>query len=263
MGAVITQNLVLSLKDCQVEKPYWSKICWNNKTDSITPSSETVDFEADLALAQNTYQYWLPTAMPATAEITLTGSISFVGIAAHNLADTQTAVKLEYFDGVGYKLIGETFPGDNRAVVFIFDEISASKIRLTFTGSTPPQIGVIQAGDVITMQSNLEPGFVDMRLNRNVTYDDNLSENGHVLGRRIVRTSLMGNPGWKFLRFEWVAKYFYPFMLYSDVNAFFFIPSPQFIPDSAYYCWAKGPIRPTSRNKQFLPIKMSLEAYLG
>jgi len=264
MSLVITQNIVLSGKDCQTEKPYWSKVCWNNKTAGIIASSETVGFEAGNALSQNTYQHWIPNSMPATAEITLSAAVSFIGIAASDLSAKGVAVKAEYFDGSAYQLISEAIPANDYSMIFIFDEVSTEKVRLTFTGAEAPQIGIIQAGDVITMQSNLESGFVDMQLNREVTFDNNISENGQLLGRKIVRTSLTGSPSWEFLRFNWVAETFLPFMYYADTNAFFFIPSPQYIPESSYYCWVpKEPIRPESRNNKFLPIKMNLEAYLG
>lgn len=265
MSLVITQNLVLGSKDCPLIRPYYSRIGWNNKTIGITASSEMVDFEADNALTQSTYDYWIPSSMPAIAEITLSGSVSFIGISASTIADNNVAVKAEYFDGVDYQLIGEVLPADNRAVIFIFDEVSASKVRLTFTGSNAPQIGVIQAGDILTIPANLESGFVDLFLNKNVVMDNNISENGHVLGRKVVRTSLTGSAEWKMTEYDWVAKYYLPFMDYAEINAYWFVPNPQLSPDRSYYCWSNESLSRGigNRNRQFLPITINMEAYLG
>lgn len=261
MSLVITQNLVLGPKECDDLRSHYSKLCWNNVTSSITASSETEGYIADNALSQQTYESWIPESMPATCGVMLTSAISFIGIAAHNLGETATTVKAEYWDGLAYQLIGETLPADNSSLVFLFDEIATAKIRLTFTGATAPSIGVIQAGDVLTMPANLDSGFVDMFLMDLTDYGQNFSEGGQLLGRKVVSKGLEGQPSWTTTEFEWIATHFYPFDLYARESAFFFIPHPQSRPSSVYYSWLSGKISYRGRNRQYIPIQMSLRAY--
>jgi len=265
MSLVITQNILLGAKDCPVIKPHFARIGWNTKTDSISASSEAAGFEASNALSIGDYQYWIPTAMPATAEITLSGSISFIGIAASDLSAKVVTVKAEYFDGSNYQLISEVIPGNDYGLMFIFDELTTEKIRLTFSGAEIPQIGVIQAGDVITMPANIESGYLDLKLGRNTVFDSNLSENGKLLGRRVIRTSLSGTPEWKVVEYDWVAKYFTDFMDYAETSPYFFAQNPQDEPDAVYYCWSNDSLFKSlgRRNRQYLPVKIPMEAYLG
>ena len=264
MSLVITQNAVLGARDCPVIKPHFARIGWNNKTLSITASSEVAGFEADNALTQQDYQYWVPGSMPATAEIALSGAVSFVGIAASDLSVKGVVVKCEYYDGSNWQLIGEVIPGNDYSLMFIFGEVTSEKIRLTFTGQDAPKIGVIQAGDVITIPANIESGFVDLKLNRDTKFDNNISENGKLLGRRVLRTSLTGSPEWKIIEYDWVAQYFFDFMIYAETHAYFFAQNPLDEPDAVYYCWSNTSLFDAlgSRSRQYLPITIPMEAYI-
>lgn len=97
MGLVINDTSVLG-KSCEVIKPSYSRIGWNNKATAFVASDSAADFPASNLLESTTYQKWTSTSNNPVLTANVSGSVSFVGIAAHNLKNAGS-VKAEYFDG--------------------------------------------------------------------------------------------------------------------------------------------------------------------
>ncbi len=263
MSLVITHNAVLTARDCSPVLDRYARMCWNNKVDTVTASSEQTDYEDDNLLSDTTYQYWVSDGNSPTVSFTVSGAVSFVGLANTNLNDVSGTVKLESYDGTNYTTLGELMPSSNRPIVFIFDEIEPTSFRLTFTTDDDLSLAILQAGDVLAFECDIDSGFVDMRLMQDVTLDQNVSEGGQFLGAKLVRTSLTGEPQWSRATFDWCASSFYDFYEYTKYpHPFFFIPNPKMRPESVYFTWMNSYDVFGDRSRQFLPITLDLEAFL-
>lgn len=265
MGLVINDTSVLG-KSCEVIKPSYSRIGWNQKATLFTASDSLAGFSASNLLTSTTYQYWTSTSNNPVLTIDVNGPVSFVGIAAHNLKNLG-AVTVECFVS-DWVQVGFYTPSTSEAIAFLFDEVDASQVRITFNCSAPVSVAVLLVGDTLVIPSDLEKGFVPPKLMADTVVSNNKTNGGQNVGFRVVRTTRPMQASWRFTKLDWWVSTFIHFVEHTETvdNSFFFIPNPKFQPDDVYFAMITDKsIRPSlkSRDKQFLPTQITAECYLN
>lgn len=268
MSLVITDDFYLQLTgECgEIIKPSYSRFMYKNFTKSITTSSHVDGYSGDLALNQNTYQYWMPSSIPASAEVTLTESIEidYVAIGAHTIR-SDSNVSIEYWDGSKYVTIQSKSNISKNAIIFLFNPVSTDKVKITISDGLIPQVGVIYIGKSMVIPAPIDGGFLPFQFNQQVKRSNNVSEGGHLLGSNVIRSSMKGEPSWSVTTKKWYREVFFDFyeaMCTGYAPSFFFAWNPELYPDDSYYCWCDPSNVKPKVNRQFMGFKVPMEAYI-
>lgn len=246
MAIIISSDLVLAAG--VTEEPLnHARIGYKKISGTITASTTEVGASASAPDNEMTYSFWQPTTMPATWEIDTTGGtdVNYMAIAAHTCGTDQASVKAEYWNGSAWIEINEVLPGNDAPLVFMFDKVTQTKYRFTFTGSTAPRIGVIYMGMTLDMQRGLSSGEPLITLNRRTVKRPTMSEGGQFLGTSIIRKGSMASYGWVAIEPDWYITNFDPFVDHARTKPFFMMWNPQDYPNQVGYVWTDQDINPS------------------
>lgn len=224
------------------------RIGWRKITGTVSALSEADGFAAANAATPRTDSFWRPTATTGWLEINAGSaqSVSYAGIAAHDLFTRGASFVIEYFSGSWVQIGPTVTPTDDNAILILFAVTSAQRWRLRITASTSaPTIGVIQFGAVTELprKSTYAPSISFERA-RAVSYSANMTEGGHFAGRSIVRTSLTPRMTVEHLSEAWIASEWDAFSRHAESYPFFIADRPGDYPASVAYAWTGGPIIP-------------------
>lgn len=244
MSVVITRSL--SLGDSDDYPLTHARIGYNKISGAVSASSAASGYDADYADNYLTYNFWKPSALPATWEITSSSIelVNYVGIAAHEVGSSDCAVYAEYFDGSDWVQLGATAPKDDAPIMFIFDQVAATRFRLRVTGSVTPRIGVVFFGKTLDMMRPIYGNHSPINLNRVTTLKTSISETGQFLGRTIRRRGVKTSYSWTHLKPDWYRAYFDPFVEHARTKPFFVAWRPARYPTEVGYVWTDSDIAP-------------------
>lgn len=265
---------------------------------TITASTEAAGFPASAVALSMTYEKWKPTALPATIEFVLPADSDsdYVGIAAHTLGSAGCTVAVEYaysltegetaffqshneldggpslsmdFAAQEYELLEESYtaaetiaPSDDSAIMVLVKETMARYWRLTITGSTIPEIGVVYIGKVLAMQRMIYGGHSPGTLSRQTDIRPTRSEGGQFLGRSIIRQGLATSFQWENLKAQWYRDNFDPFVEAARTAPFFIAWRPEDFPREVIYCWTSSDISPSNQGvKDFMSVGFSAQGH--
>lgn len=224
---VISTNLTLGPGDYPLNhaRILYESIATN---DNIIASSESAGFPGIAAVNSDTYEYWLPVTMPATFTVDagVAKDVDSVGIAAHSFADDNVTITIEYStDGIAWSGVSTGAFGaqDGTPVLALFDKVFARYWRITFAGSTAPQIGVIYIGQALQMERPFYGGHTPITLARMTDYIGNMSEGGQILGISVIRKGTKTKYDWQHLTAAWVRETFDPFIVSCRNGVPFFL----------------------------------------
>lgn len=244
----ITQDLYL--QPDFVETLNKARIGWQTVTfdATATADSEEVGFEADSVLNPLTYERWKPTSLPAELVIDAgeIADIDYIGIAAHTLRGNS--VTLSYSDDdVTYTQIIDFVPGDNGAIMVLFDEVATRYIKIEINGSGDiPEIGVVYAGLALQMQRAIYQGHSPGNLSRSSTQRPQVTEGGQWIGRVVTRRGYQTSYNWSNLDADWYRENFEPFVKAAISRPWFIAWRPNKFPDEVLYAWTDDDIQPTN-----------------
>ena len=246
---VLSTNLTLGPGDFALNH---ARILYQNlaTTANTIVSSETAGFPGDAALNSDTYEYWVPSAMPATftMDYGVAVDVDCVGIAAHSFADDSVTITIEYSsDAVSWTTVslGAFGAQDGTPVLALFDKVFARYWRITFAGSTTPQIGVIFIGEALQMYRPFYGGHTPITYGRVTEYVGNKSEGGQTLGTSVIRKGTQTEFSWKHLPKSWVDSDFDPFIRATLAAQPFFIAwNALQYPKEVGYVYVGSDIRP-------------------
>jgi hypothetical protein len=237
---------------------------------AVTVSSEDAEGPKDAPLRPDTYEFWAPTALPATWTVDLGAGrdLDYVGL-VHTLGSAGCAVLVETSDGsqagspleqVWTTFASEISPGSDDPLLFLDDSVTARYLRLTITGgSTMPTIAVVYAGEVLAMPRPLWAGHAPMNLARETLLTRNLSRGGQFLGQSFVRHGQVGAAAWRHLEPDWYRASFDPFVEAARQYPFFFAWRPADYPLEVAYAWALADIRPSNMGvRDFVQVGFDL-----
>lgn len=218
--------------------------------DNVIGSTETAGFPAVAAVNPTTYDYWLPTALPAvwTVDYGEAVDVDYVGIAAHNFADNGVSVNVEYStDGVSWTSVALTAFADVRPAFLMFEKTFARYWRVTFDGSVMPKIGVIYIGELMTMQRPFYGGHTPITLGRRTEFVGSMSDGGQLMGTSIIRKGVGTSFEWQHLTAAWVRQTFDPFIKATrGAKPFFISWNPLQFPREVGYVQVMEDIQPSN-----------------
>ena len=259
-----------------VIKPYFAgtlypldhpRIGWRKALGTIAGSTSAAGFAAANAGTDRTDSFWRPTALPATWTVTLdpAETLSYAGIAAHDLATQGATVFFETWDGAAWVTQGQITPTDNGAIFFLFNETTTTQYRVRVTGSTMPTIGVIRAGRVMEWerQATYAPS-VSFERTEQSSYNTNLTDGGQWAGRSVIRRELRPNMQVDNLSENWIASEFDAFRESAREAPFFIADRPSKYPASVAYAFATGeliPERARSNARNANSVTLELQGY--
>lgn len=216
-------------------------------TGTVTGSTSTAGYDASLAANQWTYQFWRPTAMPATWEINFgaTKSVSYFGIAAHNLGTKAATVDFQTWNGSAWVTVASHSPTDDTPILCLCATKSCTKARISISGASVPDIGVIQFGSVTEFpQRAAYVGRSDYSDLVEVAYRNVQSDGGHVLGRYYDRKSQSVKLAVENLSDAWKTSTLDPLITHFRDYAVFIADRPSAFPASVAFGRTAGAVTP-------------------
>jgi hypothetical protein len=262
MSVVFSPSLVITPIDPDAPDLTHARIGYAKHSGTITASTAAGGFPATAADNALTYSFWKPLALPATWEIDYgeIKAIDYVGIAAHEFDVNGNTVALQVWNGSAWVSIASTSPTDNSPLVFIFDELTVSKVRLSITGGAAPRVGVIYTGTALVMERAIYDGHSPINLSSVTGYTTNISESGQWLGRSVKSQGMATSYQWSNLTAVWYREYFQPFVLSAKTQPFFIAWRPETFPDETAYCWTRQDIKPTnSGGRDLMSVTLNAE----
>lgn len=243
---------------------------WRRMAGTVSATSETAGFAAVNAGTYRTDSFWRPDAMPATWTLTpaAAGPISYIGIAAHDLATQGCTVTAEIEVASVWEEVGEIAPDDNEPILFLFLEKEATAFRVTVSGGTgDPTIAVIQGGPVTAWprKATYAPS-VSMQRATQTGYDTNLTDGGQWAGRSVVRRELRPQMAVEHLPEDWIEAEFDAFAEHARANPFFVADKPGSYPRSLAYAFATGdliPDRQLANRRAANSVTLELQGFRG
>ncbi len=233
----------------------YSRIGYQNITEGKTPtaSSSATGYPAVAATYPTTFEYWKPTAVPATWTIDNGVAVpcdyfGLVGDFNGAAIDVQSS-----FDGISFVTRATGTPTD-RVAMFLFTPITARYWRIRVRNAIA-SIAVVYIGTALAMQRRLYQGHSPLTLSRVTDTTQNMSETGQYLGRSITRKGLKTNCEYQHLKADWYRANFDPFVEAARTAPFFYAWRPLSYPNELGFVWTTGDIKPTNSGpKDFMSV---------
>lgn len=238
---------------------------------SVTASTSDTSGPKDAPLRDDTYEYWQPTAMPATWAVDLGSArmVNFVGIAAHEIGSKECTVKIQASadNATWVDVSDEETPEDDSAIMFLLPPSLYRywRVYLQAAGSPTqqPRVAVIYIGRALTMQRSIYGGHSPITLARSTVVSSQMSEGGQFLGQGIKRRGFMASAGsFRHLTPAWVRSDFEPFIASARQYPYFHAWRPGDYPDEVVYAWTAEDIKPVNMGlKHFMQVAWNMRAH--
>lgn len=262
----------------QTENPF---AAWNNQAATATLSSGDgvlTDGALANAVSGTTYDYWLPNVAGTATTFQVTfptaRTISFVGIAAHNLFTLGASVLVQRSTaGSGGPWsdagAGTITPTDNSPIGFRMvtsgNDAADWRIRVTgLTASAPLYVGVAFFGNDMVFPRRFYKDFAPNIKPTEVQLQSNVSVGGNLLGNSIVAqgstlSAQIRNLDPSFVRGEMLE--FIPH--FNAGKGFFFAWRPNTYGQDLAYAWRDGAtLRPVNSGpRNYMSIEMPMRVY--
>lgn len=231
---------------------------WTRDLESSAASASTqaADAPPDAVLRPDTYEYWEPTALPATITIDFgqQRDVDYVGVLGmlggfSVLAETSDGNLVGSPSELLWENVSnEVMPVDDAPLMFLDDSRSARYLRLTVDGGDGemPRIAVVYAGEVLAMQRAVYGGHSPMNLARETELHQSLSKGGQFLGQSFRRHGQVGSAAFRHLTPSWYRDNLDPFVKAARQYPFFFAWRPETYPLEVAYAWIQKDIRPSN-----------------
>lgn len=245
-------------------------VLWDNifLNGAVAASTEATDAEVENALTDSTFDYWQPTTTSGTVTLTLAGTASVLGIAAHDLG-TQGATIDVKADGVSV-LDSTVSPTDDTPILILFDSTtSTTNWSVEITGASAAfSIGNLFLGVPLIFETGVVPSYTPLYMAENIELLQNRSLGGQFFQNRVIRKSAETSINLNILDRSFVeGANFQNFRdHYNSGKTFFWSAGPSVFEKDVAYCrrTSGGELKPTfSNNGIFYKVGMQLEAYVG
>jgi len=230
--------------------------------ETIAASSTETGYFADAPDTTLTYERWKPSSLPATWEATFPASrtIDYCCIAAHTMGTNGNSLSVEYYNGAWVELIPATAIADDSDIFAIFPQQVEGKVRISITGGTAPEIGVVKFGEALQMERPLYGGHSPIIFGRRTVLKTNESETGEYLGVSKMRTTLESSFSWQNLTAAWVRENWGVLQRAIESEPFFIAWRPGAYSEVAFGR-ATGPAIPTNIGRRdLMSVELSMKA---
>ncbi len=234
---------------------------------TLSASSETADGFAANALGPQTFDFWTPSAVPATLSVTLPETVECdaCAIIAHELGSAGATLEVQFWNGAAWVTAMTITPEDDRDLLLIFGPRSSTQWRIRITDAIA-SIGVVMIGPRLLIPFGVVPDYTPINLALSVQLGPNVTLGGQFLGNRILRvganTSIQLVPQERW----WIEQDAKPFIAhYNSGKPFIWASCPDLLPEDMAYCWRAGETLAASYGAGAVYGSMSMEvaAYVG
>lgn len=240
------------------------RIGWQSLAYGLTPTASTsaTGKPAIAATYPTTFEYWQPTALPATWSLDLGASraVDYVGLVGEfngSTVDVQSST-----DGTTWTTQLSMTPAD-RVNVGLFSEASARYWRIYITGNLP-SIAVVYLGRALAMQRRIYQGHSPLVLSRTTEISNNVSDGGQFLGRSIIRKGAATSFGWQHLKADWYRSNFDPFVMAARTMPFFIAWRPEQYHGEVGFVWTGDDIKPGNTGpRDFMSVDMTVQGLIN
>lgn len=242
----------------------YARIGYENLTYGKTPtaSSSAVGFPAIAATYPTTFEYWMPTAVPATWTVDLGTSlpIDCVGLVG-DFNGGVVSVQSSPDNSTWTTQVSATIT--KRITMFMFAQISARYWRLSISGQIP-SVAVVYVGKALAMQRKIYQGHTPLTLSRETELSNNISDGGQYLGRSIIRKGAQTSATWSHLTADWYRSNFDPFVKSARTAPFFISWRPSQYPDELGFVWTDGDISPQNTGpRNFMSVGVNFRGLIN
>ena len=237
---------------------------------AVTASSAAVGAEFANALDETTFDFWTPTAVPATlaTELVVAEKVDCMAIAAHNIGTSGATVSVEYSnDGIVWVEVGSHAPSDDTTIVMIFKPVTAKWWRLVISGAVA-SVGVVRMGFRLVFPSGINTGYTPINLARRIDVQGGVTIGGQFGGQRITKRGAETTVSVAPMDRAFVDNDMAAFHLhYDEGRSFFWAGGPAIFPNDVAYCWRPsrgGEIKPVYIESGIsAEFSMNIEAYVN
>lgn len=242
-----------------------ARIGYQNLTYGLTPTASTsaAGHPATAATYPTTFEYWTPTALPATWSVDLgsakavdylgmVGDMNGCTVALQSSTDNSTWTTQETRTGL-----------TDRINLFLISSVTARYWRLSVSVAFP-LLSVVYLGQALAMQRKIYQGHTPLTLSRETELSNNMSEGGQYLGRSIIRKGASTSTEWQHLKADWYRANFDPFVKSARTAPFFIGWRPQQYPAELGFVWTGGDISPSITGpRDFMSVGMSFQGLIN
>jgi len=242
-----------------------ARIGYQNLAFGVTPiaSTSAAGHPAIAATYPTTFEFWTPTALPATWTLDFGGAktVDYLGmvgdmngctVALQSSTDNSTWTTQETRTGL-----------TDRINLFFITPITARYWRLSITVAIP-RLAVAYIGQALAMERKIYQGHTPLTLSRETELSNNISEGGQYLGRSIIRKGASTSAEWQHLKADWYRANFDPFVESAREYPFFIGWRPQQYPTELGFVWTGGDIAPENTGpRNFMSVGMSFRGLIN
>ena len=232
---------------------------------TLSWSSQTTDGAAANALGPQTFDSWVPAAMPANIATLLPSAVACdtAAIVSHTLGSSGATAYIEAsLDNVTWVTFATITPTDDRDIFVLFSDlggISYPRWRLRVTGATAPAIGIVWIGPRLIIPMGVQASYTPLNLSLTVDLMTNDTRGGQFLGNRIMKKGASTGVNIAPQERWWVQSEAMPFIAhYNAGKPFLWLSCPALHPEDAFYVWRAGDTLSGSYSGGSLWVDMAL-----
>lgn len=172
------------------------RICYHKRTATASASNSASGYDPTWLTDGETWSAWQAgsTSVLVTLDFGSSVSVSYAGLAAHNLGTIGASVQLlSSTDGSSFSTISgisSTSVINDSALLWLFAQISVRALRFVISGGSAAEIAVAQAGLALEMPRASVYTALPISESKQVRYRHQQSIRGDVLGRAVEGSDL-------------------------------------------------------------------------
>lgn len=171
------------------------RFCFQKWAGTYAATNSAAGADADWLGDGETWSQWKAGASGVSVTLTFSvaRTISYVGIAAHDLDLSGSTISLQFDTGSGFtNVTGLTSieVTDDSAILLLFAETEVDAVRVVITGDSAPTIGVLQAGLAMVLPRRATYTALPISESEQTTYRHTKSIKGNVLGTTVEAAEL-------------------------------------------------------------------------
>lgn len=233
------------------------RIGYQRAAGVVTANSEAAGFPAVNAGTLRTDSAWRPAVVPASWSITFAApsSVSYIGIAKHDLGSKNATIAVRYNDGGGittFPGLGAISPTNDKPIMILVDPRSVTSITITISSADAmPTIAVISAGVVDEMPRPFVWTGQPISEGEQIAFEDTRSQTGNWLGRSVQSQGLQFSLTMQNASEAWRKTVLQDFKVWANGEgaAFFVAARPAGYAEEVAFAWMNDTAR-ASRGKQ-------------
>lgn len=242
----------------------FARILYENKISS----ADTDD--ASAVLIPNTWERYTSASGTVTEDFFFASAskINAIGVAAHNLSSAGASIQFDLSTTNPYASSAfdvAVTPTTNAPLLFLFDDVDdILSMRMTISGGSNREVGVVYAGEAMIMQRALYGGHSPINLSSITDYRNAISSTGNFLGRKVRRKGQQSSFSWNNLTEDWYRETFQPFVTSAKTKPFFIKWRPDYQSDEVAFGYTTGDISPSNQGgstTRMLSVNMNMRAH--